>query len=159
MKCGTKTGYKTKEYKDKYKDYKGEVVNLINVRMYPIEHAKTKPPRLFNQKITNYSKEGRKFIHTDLQNVNKELLNYLSDNPLEGSVELNDIRISLYTAQKGRCAITNKPLQEDLELHHKKPRNQGGEDTYKNLILISSDVHKLLHAKREETIGQSIKNC
>ena len=151
-KCGTKTGYKTKEYFDKYKKYDGKEVNLLKVTMYPIEHIKTKPPMLFNQKINNYSKEGRKFIHTDLQNINKELLNYLLDNPLNESVELNDNRISLYTAQKGRCAITNRPLQEDLELHHITPRSQGGKDTYKNLMLLSSDVHKLLHATREETI-------
>ena len=120
--------------------------------MYPIECIKTKPPKLFNQKINNYSKEGRKFIHTDLQNINKELFNYLLDNPLNESVELNDNRISLYTAQKGRCAITNRPLQEDLELHHVTPRSQGGKDTYKNLILISSNVHKILHATQKETI-------
>ncbi len=151
-KCGTKTGYKTKEYFDKYKKYDGKEVNLLKVTMYPIEHIKTKPPMLFNQKINNYSKEGRKFIHTDLQNINKELLNYLLDNPLNESVELNDNRISLYTAQKGRCAITNRPLQEDLELHHVTPRSQGGKDTYKNLILISSNVHKILHATQKETI-------
>ena len=150
--CGTKTGYITKEYEDKYKNYKGEEVNLVKIRMYPIECIKTKSPKLFNQKINNYSKEGRKFIHTDLQNINKELFNYLLDNPLNESVELNDNRISLYTAQKGRCAITNRPLQEDLELHHIIPRSQGGKDTYKNLMLLSSDVHKLLHATREETI-------
>ncbi len=151
-KYGTKTGYKTKEYFDKYKNYDGKEVNLLKVTMYPIEHIKTKPPKLFRQEINNYSKEGRKFIHTDLQNINKELLNYLLDNPLNESVELNDNRISLYTAQKGRCAITNRPLQEDLELHHIIPRSQGGKDTYKNLMLLSSDVHKLLHATREETI-------
>jgi len=151
-KYGTKTGYKTKEYFDKYKNYDGKEVNLLKVTMYPIEHIKTKPPKLFRQEINNYSKEGRKFIHTDLQNINKELLNYLLDNPLNESVELNDNRISLYTAQKGRCAITNRPLQEDLELHHVTPRSQGGKDTYKNLMLLSSDVHKLLHATREETI-------
>ncbi len=151
-KYGTKTGYKTKEYFDKYKNYDGKEVNLLKVTMYPIEHIKTKPPKLFRQEINNYSKEGRKFIHTDLQNINKELLNYLLDNPLNESVELNDNRISLYTAQKGRCAITNRPLQEDLELHHITPRSQGGKDTYKNLMLLSSDVHKLLHATGEETI-------
>ena len=151
-KYGTKTGYKTKEYFDKYKNYDGKEVNLLKVTMYPIEHIKTKPPKLFRQEINNYSKEGRKFIHTDLQNINKELFNYLLDNPLNESVELNDNRISLYTAQKGRCAITNRPLQEDLELHHIIPRSQGGKDTYKNLMLLSSDVHKLLHATREETI-------
>ncbi len=151
-KYGTKTGYKTKEYFDKYKNYDGKEVNLLKVTMYPIEHIKTKPPKLFRQEINNYSKEGRKFIHTDLQNINKELLNYLLDNPLNESVELNDNRISLYTAQKGRCAITNRPLQEDLELHHVTPRSQGGKDTYKNLILISSNVHKILHATQKETI-------
>ncbi len=87
-----------------------------------------------------------------MQNINKELFNYLLDNPLNESVELNDNRISLYTAQKGRCAITNRPLQEDLELHHVTPRSQGGKDTYKNLILISSNVHKILHATQKETI-------
>lgn len=148
----TKTGYKTKEYRDKYKGYSGKEIFACNTIIYPISYVQTKPPKVCNQKVCNYTKEGRKLIHTDLREINKELFNYLLDNPISDSVELNDNRLSLYSAQKGKCAITNKMLQEDLEVHHIVPKSQGGTDCYKNLTLVSYDIHKLIHATLKETI-------
>lgn len=120
--------------------------------IYPISYVQTKHLRLYNQNICNYTKEGRKLIHTNLRGINKELFNYLLDNPVSDSIELNDNRLSLYSAQKGKCAVTNKMLQEDLEVHHIISKSQGGTDCYKNLILISYTVHKLIHATIKETI-------
>lgn len=148
----TKTGYKTKEYREKYKKYSGKEIFACNMIIYPISYVQTKPPRLYNQNICNYTKEGRKLIHTNLRGINKELFNYLLNNPISDSIELNDNRLSLYSAQKGKCAVTNKMLQEDLEVHHIIPKSQGGTDCYKNLILISYTVHKLIHATIKETI-------
>lgn len=69
------------------------------------------------------------------------------------SVEYMDNRISLYVAQYGKCAITGKILElHEIHCHHKKPVSQGGDDRYENLIILHKDIHRLLHATKEETI-------
>lgn len=42
-------------------------------------------------------------------------------------------------------------LQVVMEVHHKEPVSKGGTDEYKNLILLRKEVHKLIHATKEET--------
>ena len=53
------------------------------------------------------------------------------------SVEYNDNRISLYVAQKGKCAVTKAKLQiTEIDCHHKIPREYGRNDEYSNLIIV-----------------------
>lgn len=75
-------------------------------------------------------------------------------NPVrDESVEFNDNRLSLYCAQRGRCGISKKKLfPHDIIVHHIKPKEKGGSDKYQNLIILSKEMHKLVHATREETI-------
>ncbi len=148
----TKTGYKTREYGKKYQGYKGKEAFVLNLVIYPISYVKTKFPKLCNQNICGYTSEGRKLIHKDLSCVDKEIMQYFIDNPLNRSVELNDNRISLYSAQNGKCIITNHILQENAEVHHTTPISQGGTDSYKNLALMIPEAHKLIHATTKETI-------
>ena len=69
------------------------------------------------------------------------------------SIEYSDNRISKYCAQQGKCAITGKVLEyEEIHCHHKIPVKLGGTDNYNNLIIVHSDIHKLLHATSEEVI-------
>ena len=77
-------------------------------------------------------------------------------NPIPNmSTEYNDNRISLYIAQKGQCSVTGKTLiVDDMECHHKLPRAEGGTDVYNNLVYVSKDVHKLIHATKAETIAK-----
>ncbi|WP_345798956.1 HNH endonuclease signature motif containing protein [Clostridium perfringens] len=76
------------------------------------------------------------------------------NNPILGqSNEYNDNRISLYVGQAGLCAITKQPLEiREMETHHKLPKSMGGTDKYQNLMFVTTNVHKLIHAKTEETI-------
>ncbi|WP_294189088.1 HNH endonuclease signature motif containing protein [uncultured Clostridium sp.] len=76
------------------------------------------------------------------------------ENPIiNASTEYNDNRISLYTAQKGVCAVSKEKLSiGNMEVHHKLPRKQGGNDEYANLMLITRDIHKLIHATKDKTI-------
>ena len=39
-----------------------------------------------------------------------------------------------------------------MELHHKIMKSAGGDDSYQNLVWISKDIHKLIHATKEDTI-------
>ena len=44
-----------------------------------------------------------------------------------------------------------------MEVHHVVPKSQGGNDNYSNLIYITKDVHKLIHATQLETINKYLK--
>ena len=88
---------------------------------------------------------------------NAHLLGELYRYPVrDRSIEYNDNRVSLFAAQRGRCAITGKEFlsQEEIHCHHKKPISKGGKDGYNNLVLILEDVHRLVHAKKEGTIAR-----
>jgi hypothetical protein len=80
--------------------------------------------------------------------------------PLNGrSAEYADNRISLFSAQWGKCAITGIELTslDSIHCHHITPRNKGGTDKYHNLVLILLPVHKLIHATQESTIAYYLK--
>ena len=69
-----------------------------------------------------------------------------------------DNRVSLYTAQYGKCAVTGRILWiDEIHCHHKKPVSQGGTNEYKNLVIVHEDVHKLIHATKPETISAYLK--
>ena len=98
--------------------------------------------------------EGRKKIHSFLQAVDMKILYSLMENPVGNtSAEYNDNRISLYVGQQGRCYVTGEPLRTgEMEVHHKKRRRDGGGDLYANLVWVTADVHKLIHATDNATI-------
>ena len=75
------------------------------------------------------------------------------------SAEYADNRLSLFSAQKGRCAVTGIEFQttDDIHCHHKVPRSKGGTDKYDNLTLVLNQVHILIHAKTKETINEYLK--
>ena len=101
-----------------------------------------------------YIASDREQIHQNQKAVDISELRYLIENPIQGqSVEYNDNRISLFVGQYGKCYVTEKPLiLSEMHCHHKKPRALNGSDEYKNLVLLSDDVHRLVHSTKEETI-------
>lgn len=115
--------------------------------IYPIGYIQHKSPMAKKKSICCYTNEGRKGLHDNLR-INVRLLLMLMGQPLNGrSVEYADNRISLFSAQWGKCAVTGKEFQtiEDVHCHHKEPRSKGGGDEYKNLILVLEPVHRLIH--------------
>ena len=49
-----------------------------------------------------------------------------------------------------------------MEVHHLVAKSNGGKDNYANLVLITGDVHKLIHATGPNTIRKyldKLKNC
>lgn len=154
----TSTGNLTHEYESKYSKYNLKKQYILNEIMYPLTGIKTTPPFLFNQTVSNYTKEGRKIIHTRLGYIDENILNYIAHNPiLNKSVEYNDNRLSKYSAQKGACIISGYPLLENMEAHHIIPVNKGGDDKFRNLILVIPEIHKLIHATNIEHIQYYIK--
>ena len=105
-------------------------------------------------KVNKYTPEGRTEIHKNLEGINMASLYQLMNNPAgKQSVEYNDNRISLYVAQKGKCAVSGMILEPNqIDCHHKIPLSMGGDDSYKNLIIVSDTVHILIHSNSEHTI-------
>ena len=67
------------------------------------------------------------------------------------SVEFNDNRISLFSGQFGRCAITGEYLARgDVVCRRKVPRRNGGTNEYSNLILVTQAVDDMLNEKDAE---------
>lgn len=150
-----------KTYAD-YKNYKNcRRFAIVQGRyMLPIVYCSHRQTLGSKKNACIYTKEGRKTKHDDLTFNNKYLLSELSENPITNrSIEYNDNRLSLFSAQRGKCAITGYEFLaiEEVHCHHKTPRKNGGKDNYQNLILVLPDVHKLIHAKREQTILKYLK--
>ena len=104
--------------------------------------------------VNSYTAEGRAMIHKQLEAVDMEILHYLMRNPVwNATIEYNDNRLSLYSAQMGKCAVTGAKLMiGDIFCHHKVPRCNGGTDAYQNLILVCGNAHRLIHATDTDTI-------
>lgn len=153
-KLNGKEGKLTEAFKKHYQGYNIKTFNIAGIKMFPIAGIRTKPPNNFKDEICNYTKEGRLAIHRNLSNVNMNIVKYLMKNPIEDeSVEYNDNRISVYIAQYGKCKVTDEILQiGNMHCHHIKPKHRGGTDSYRNLIFVTEDVHRLIHAKTENTI-------
>lgn len=122
--------------------------------IYPIGYVQHKPPHSKKRSICSYTTEGRVGLHDNLR-VNVPLMIKLMQQPLNGrSIEYVDNRISLFSAQWGKCAVTGKDFKttEDIHCHHIKPKKMGGNDNYGNLTLVLDLVHKLIHATNNEVI-------
>ena len=113
-----------------------------------------KNPMSQRRKVCAYTAAGRSEIHDDLR-INTFLLLQLMRAPTYSrSTEYADNRISLFSAQWGKCAVTGKKFQciSEIHCHHKKPKGIGGRDKYENLVLVLAPVHELIHAIDEDTI-------
>jgi hypothetical protein len=80
--------------------------------------------------------------------------------PLYGrSTEYADNRISLFSAQWGKCAVTGREFENvmDIHCHHKLPKIKGGTDKYGNLVLVLEPVHRLIHATNSDVIAKHLE--
>lgn len=127
--------------------------SMTGIPIYPISFVQTKAPSNLKRGKTPYTEEGRKMMHKDLS-INTLLMHELMKQTVHGTVEYADNRISLFSAQHGKCAITGIAFENvnEIHCHHKVPKSQGGTDKYQNLILIINQVHILLHATNNEAI-------
>lgn len=133
-----------------------EVRYLNGHAIVPIAYVQHRVPMDKKIKVNKYTPQGRVEIHKNLTDVNMEVMYHLMKIPNgTQSVEYNDNRISLYVAQKGKCAVSGILLEANqIDCHHKKPLSLGGDDSYQNLIIVSDVVHILIHAKNERTINK-----
>lgn len=137
---------------------KSKMLRFVNgYALIPIGYVRHKSPMAKKRVINSYTTEGRAEIHKNLgNNVDMTILHYLMRNPVRNqTVAYNDNRISLYSAQMGKCAVTGRKLEiGDIHCHHKIPQHLKGTDEYKNLVIVSEDVHRLIHATNPVIIGK-----
>ena len=127
--------------------------------IYPIGHVKHKNPMDKKRSICSYTPEGRKGLHDNLR-INASLMLEVMRQPLYGrSTEYADNRISLFSAQWGKCAVTGREFGcvEDIHCHHKIPKSKDGTDKYDNLILVLAPIHRLIHATDSDTVSKYLK--
>lgn len=123
--------------------------------IYPIGQVKHKNPMSKMKNLNIYTPEGRELIHNKLKIGNIRLqIGMMKELQGDRTTEYMDNRLSLFSAQYGKCGVTGMEFQilSDIHCHHKRPKKLNGNDKYANLILVMADVHKLIHAKKEETI-------
>ena len=156
--CFSKIPIKSKTYLKLYGKYNGKIRTLAGVTIFPIYGCIFYPPKFFKQEICSYTDVGRQIIHDKLHSVNSLIYYLLRNKEFGKSVEYNDNRISLIAGQKGKCYVTKKSLViGEMECHHKTPRVLGGSDDYNNLVWLNSDVHKLIHCTKLETINKYLQ--
>lgn len=143
----------TESYKKLYSGYNGKLRSVCEITVFPIYGCKTTPPKRFNQEICNYTKLGRSAIHATLKGYTHLTRYLLNSNSYMHTAEFLDNRLSLMVGQQGKCFVTGNMLEpHSMECHHKLPKSLGGTDEYNNLVWIKNEVHKLIHATKQETI-------
>jgi len=73
------------------------------------------------------------------------------------SIVFADNILSKYIAQKGNCAVSQKPLYlGNMECHHINPNYhwKRSNDSYQNLMVITTEVHKLIHVTKQNKIAK-----
>ena len=113
-------------------------VSGINRPIYPIAFIKYKTANGISAAVCCFSPAGRKKIHDNLE-IDTTLFAYLREHPPQSySMEYADCRLSLLSAQKGKCAVSGEWfLQPDsIVCHMKVPKEQGGQERYSNLVLL-----------------------
>lgn len=120
----------------------------------PIGYIQNRAPLDKKVAINSYTVEGRAQIHRALSGVNMATMRWLMENTFQGQrAEFYNNKIALYSGQNGECYITGEPLEiGNMHCHHKTPYHKAKDDSYSNLVLVTTDVHRLLHAAKPETI-------
>ena len=126
--------------------------------LIPIGYVRTKDAQHKPKAVNQYTPDGREHIHKNL-GFNTETMIWMMRNPvLDKSTEYADNRISLFAAQYGKCAVTGTELlPHAVHCHHKIPLKNGGTDSYGNLVLVTEEVHTLIHAVHDETIQKYLQ--
>lgn len=124
----------------------------------PLGYVRHRIPLQISNDINKYTIEGRNAIHKKINHIDTNILKQLMENPNpKASIEFNDNLLSLYSAQKGKCKICGQELElEEIYCHHITPKEIGGTDEYKNLIIIHIEIHKLIHSTDTNEITRLI---
>ena len=121
-------------------------VSGIDQPIYPIAYIKNKIPMAKKAAVCNYTSDGRALIHTSLS-LNPFVLAGLRSQPSYGRrTELTDSTISLFSAQRGKCALSGELFENaaDIVCWLKTPAELGGKERYQNMVLFHKRFLPLL---------------
>ncbi len=152
-----KDGVITESYKKLYGQYNYKITTIAKVTLFPIGGVKMRRSKPFNPEICGYTEDGRSLIHTKLQPFLSSGIKYLLDYPDKcETVSVNDIRLSKYSGQQGKCYISGKPLDlEDIVTHRITTTY---DDNYSNIVLINKIASYLVHESNKATLSKIIKD-
>lgn len=129
-------------------------VSGIDQPIYPIAYIKNKIPMAKKAAVCSYTADGRALIHTNLS-LNSFVLAGLRSQPSGGrSTELTDSRISLFSAQRGKCALCGELFENaaDIVCWLKIPAKLGGRERYQNMILFHKRFLPLLQGHPQDEL-------
>ena len=74
--------------------------------------------------------------------------------------DLTPSKQKLAKRQQGRCRQCGEALfnDEDLQVHHRLSRSQGGQESYSNLVLVHVLCHQQIHATTERAMSDCRKS-
>lgn len=144
-------------YKRNYKGYRMKTYKVCGLWIFPIAGVRHKCKYNFTQSICNYTEIGRSKIHNKLNYVT-ELQKFMNSYLGDRSIEYNDNRISRYSMQQGKCAISKTFLYaHEAHCHHVRAVKDGGSDDFDNLSIVHKDIHVALHSTDIHKIKEVIK--
>lgn len=112
---------------------------LHNYPIIPISYIRMSFPKCRNRRINKYSREGRKFIHSNI-NVDLDIFYWFMRNPPKGiSIKMSDNILSKFSMQKGQCPIIGIPLQKEQISVLKI-----GDESFNNLSVLSNIGFELI---------------
>ena len=152
----TKTGEITSKFiQQKYG--KSKQFRWIKGRMIiPVGYVAYEYPKYKRREVNKYVRK-----YSDIENcISYDVMKYMMGNAhLYPTLEMADNALSRYIAQKGKCAVTHNALSiTDMVCTHIKPCKGERNDTYRNLIILSKDVSKLVEATENKVIKKLLQN-
>ena len=152
----TKTGEITSKFiQQKYG--KSKQFRWIKGRMIiPVGYVAYEYPKYKRREVNKYVRK-----YSDIENcISYDVMKYMMGNAhLYPTLEMADNALSRYIAQKGKCAVTHNALSiTDMVCMHIKPCKGERNDTYRNLIILSKDVSKLVDATENKVLKKLLQN-
>ena len=151
----------SKLIKEHYSEYNGVTFkSSFGGIIFPIWAIKQQKLSQRNPKVSPYIREDLiKYWYKTLTWDNSEgkqlIERYCNNKWINSLVAVH--AIGLYTAQYGKCPLTDLPLSDGFEIHHKVTKASGGSDRYINLVMLNEYSHKLVHSSNKEIIQKYIK--
>lgn len=144
-------------FMNRYYHSSRKVYGLETYPIFPVDIISCKINKCHSQ-LEVFTKEGREKLIKDLDKEVEYIAQRMANSPIETrSVEYNDNRISRYTMQNGKCAITGIQLQyADIHCHHKILWSKSKNDSFTNLVILHKDIHTLIHMVDKDVISKSL---
>lgn len=118
----------------------------------PVEYVKMRVLMKKAQAVNKFTPQGRSEIHRKLRMDLSTIRKLMETVDRRKTIQFTDNRISKFVAQGGKCYVTGKILLDgEIYCHHKK-EGKKKDDSYGNLVIVHKDIHKLIHAKKQEDI-------